>query len=262
MAKKLIKITVATVCFNAGKLIARTIKSVEEQTYGAVEHFIVDGNSTDDTLEQVHHYMERNSHAEPRHEVQCLSEPDRGIYDAMNKALALCTGRYIVFLNAGDTFHSADTLAEVVAQIEKSGRQPAVVYGDTDIVGPDGRFIRHRRLSPPDDLEWRDFKSGMLVCHQAFFARTDLAREIPYDLKYRFSADYDWTLRVMQEAERRKLSLLNARTIVADYLEEGATTKNHRRSLWERFRIMAKHFGWGTAIAEHAWFVVRAFIKK
>ena len=114
MARQPIKITVATVTYNAGKLIAKTISSVEQQDYAAVEHLIIDGNSTDDTLEQVHHYMERNSVAEVKHEVNCLSEPDDGIYDAMNKALAMATGRYIVFLNAGDTLiFKVDLLAPV-----------------------------------------------------------------------------------------------------------------------------------------------------
>ena len=102
----------------------------------------------------------------------------------------------------------------------------------------------------------------MLVCHQAFFARTDLARECLYDTHYRFSADYDWTLRIMKEAERRNLKLLNAHLVVANYLSEGATTRNHRRSLMERLHIMAAHFGWMPALKQHLWFVFRAFLKK
>ena len=102
MAKQPIKFTVVTVTYNAASLIARTIESVEQQDHPAVEHLIIDGNSTDATLEMVHHYMERNSVAQVQHEVNCLSEPDEGIYDAMNKAFSLMTGRYIVFLNAGE----------------------------------------------------------------------------------------------------------------------------------------------------------------
>ena len=93
MAAKPIKITVATVARNAAGLIERTILSVEQQIYPAVEHLIIDGNSNDDTLQIVQHYIERNSIAAVRHEINCLSEPDAGIYDAMNKALSLSTGR-------------------------------------------------------------------------------------------------------------------------------------------------------------------------
>lgn len=116
---KLPKITVATVTWNAGKLITRTIESVERQTYANVEHLIVDGNSHDDTLEHVHHYQERNSRAAVRHEIVCISEPDEGLYDAMNKAIDMATGRYILFLNAGDTFH-ADNILELIAEAIKN----------------------------------------------------------------------------------------------------------------------------------------------
>ena len=262
MARQPLKITVATVAYNAGALIGRTISSVEEQDYPYVEHLIVDGNSNDDTLNRIHHYMERNSTATIKHEINCLSEPDKGIYDAMNKALALTTGRYVIFLNAGDCFHAADTLSHVVRAISQEEAQPAVVYGDTHLVDGFGNILRRRRLEPPERVSWRDFKEGMLVCHQAFFARTDLARECLYDTHYRFSADYDWTLRIMKEAERRNLKLLNAHLVVANYLSEGATTRNHRRSLMERLHIMAAHFGWMPTLKQHLWFVFRAFLKK
>jgi len=264
MAKQPIKFTIVTVTYNAGPLMARTIRSVEQQDYPLVEHLIIDGNSTDNTLEQVHHYMERNSNAEVKHEINCLSEPDHGIYDAMNKALGLMTGRYVLFLNAGDTLHERTTLSRVAAAVQDETRQPAVVYGLTNLVDADGRFLRPRRLAPPADetLTWQHFRAGMLVCHQAFFARTDLAHETLYDRTYRFSADYDWCIRIMKEADKRKMKLLGCGFTVADYLNEGTTTRNHRRSLLERLRIMATHYGWPTAIAEHFWFIIRAIIKQ
>ncbi len=257
-----IKITVATVTWNAGDLIARTIHSVEAQTYGRVEHLIIDGNSHDNTLEHVHHYQERNSRASVRHEIVCISEPDNGLYDAMNKAIDMATGRYILFLNAGDTFHSPDTLALIAHAAEASAVLPAVIYGDTHLVDSEGRFLRSRRLSPPEHLNWRSFRDGMLVCHQAFFARTDLARLFHYDLRYRFSADFDWCIRIMREAEREALPLVNAHTVVADYLSEGMTTRHHKASLRERFRIMQHHYGLLTTLMQHAWFVVRSVTKK
>ena len=139
---------------------------------------------------------------------------------------------------------------------------PAVIYGNTDIVDGEGRFVRHRRLAPPRRLTWHSFLHGMLVCHQAFFARCDIARTTPYNLRYRFSADYDWCIRIMRTAARRKLPMKNAGIIVADYLDGGMTTQNHRRSLMERFRVMAHHYGIITAAAMHLWFVARAVVKK
>lgn len=267
----MIKFTIATVCYNAGSLLGRTIASVEAQDYAAVEHLIVDGNSTDETLAHIHHYQERNSRAAVQHDIVCRSEPDEGLYDAMNKAINLATGDYILFLNAGDKFHSPTVLSEIAAQVEDymddenvdRRRRPAVLYGLTDLVDNEGRFLRHRRLAPPEKLTSRDFRNGMLVCHQAFFARLDLARKFPYDHEtYRFSADYDWCIRIMKEAERLRLSLHNTHLTVADYLSEGLTTKHHKESLMERYEIMCHHYGRLTASLQHAWFVLRAVIKK
>lgn len=257
-----LKITVATVTYNAGALVSRTIKSVEEQTYPHVEHVIVDGNSQDETLEHIHHYQERNSVAAVRHEIQCISEPDEGLYDAMNKAIDMATGDYILFLNAGDTLHDADTLARVAECAEKAKRQPAVLYGNTHIVDSNGNFERQRRLAPPEHLTWRSFKSGMLVCHQAFFAKTSFARQIHYDLRYRFSADFDWCVRIMRQAARENLPLVNTHLVVADYLHEGLSTIHHKASLRERFNIMTRHYGLASTLAHHAWFVIRQFTKK
>lgn len=102
----------------------------------------------------------------------------------------------------------------------------------------------------------------MLVCHQAFFARTDLARVYHYDRRYRFSADFDWCIRIMRHAAIHQLPITNAHTVVANYLNEGMTTRNHKASLRERFNIMAHHYGWLPTVACHAWFVVRSIIKK
>ena len=256
--------TVATVCYNAGATIGRTLQSVASQTYDAVEHLIVDGCSTDDTMVEIHHYVERNTDLRHPHSIVLVREPDSGIYDAMNKALAQARGDYIVFLNAGDKFHDADVLTSVAAQLGAydPSRRPAVVYGETDLVDDEGRFVRHRRLAAPERLTRSSFVGGMLVCHQSFYVRTDIAGRLPYDLRWRFSADYDWCIRVMAVAERRQLAMLNTRLILTDYLAEGMTTRNHRRSLMERLRIMARHFGWWRALAAHAWFVVRAVIQK
>lgn len=257
-----LKITVATVTYNAGKLIGRTIRSVEEQTYPHVEHVIVDGNSQDDTLEQIHHYQERNSVAGVPHEIACLSEPDHGLYDAMNKAIDMATGHYIVFLNAGDRLHGPDTLERVARAAQSAGGRPAVIYGDTNLVDDAGNFVRRRRLTPPERLNWRSFKQGMLVCHQAFYARTDLARKFRYNCHYRFSADFDWCVRILREAERKQLPTVNLHAVAADYLNEGMTTKNHKASLRERFRIMCHHYGLLPTLTLHAWFALRSFTKK
>ena len=259
------KISIVTITYNAAKVLQRTLDSVRSQTYRNIEHLIIDGASKDETLEIVRSYelgVRSYESGARSYEVRVVSEPDRGIYDAMNKGLRLATGDYIVFMNAGDTFHDKDTLASLnPAQPPLSGRfggVPAVLYGDTDIVDSEGRFLRKRHLSVPDQLTWRSFKKGMLVCHQAFYARLDIARDIPYDLQYRHSADVDWCIRVMKEAEKRHLPLVRVPGVVADFMDGGNTTQNHRASLRERFTVMRRHYGLLTTLAMHVWFVIRS----
>lgn len=273
---RMVKITIATVCYQAAAMLPPTLESVAEQEYGSVEHVIVDGGSSDGTKEILEDYALRSKAAGGGHEVKILSERDTGLYDAMNKALWMATGDYILFLNAGDRLHGKGTLRQVadvavrdlgvLGSVEESGNTqtglPGVVYGQTNVVDAEGHFLRERRLAPPEHLTWKSFRLGMTVCHQAFFARADLARENPYRLKYRFSADYDWCIRIMHEAAKMNVPLRNAHLIVADYLEGGLTTKNHRRSLWERFCIMAGHYGVVTALGMHVFFVFRSVWKK
>ena len=102
----------------------------------------------------------------------------------------------------------------------------------------------------------------MLVCHQAFYVRTDLAKNIAYDLQYCFSADVDWCIRIMKEAEKMQLPLHNVHQVVVNYLEGGLTDKNHRDSLKERFRLMSRHYGLFQTVAMHIWFIFRSIIKK
>ena len=255
-------VTVVTVTYNAERTLPRTLESVAEQAYPHVEHLIVDGCSKDRTMEQIHRYVDANTGK--THVIQVIREPDRGLYDAMNKALEHATGRYIVFLNAGDRLHEADTLQRLFAPLSQMpcGEWPAILYGETDCVDGEGRFLRHRRLQAPETLGWKDFRWGMLVCHQSFYVRTDLARQTPYDLRYRFSADYDWCLRLLKRAEKERLSVFNTHQVLTDYLSEGLTTQNHKASLGERFRIMGRHFGWPSTVARHLWFVLRALLKK
>lgn len=256
---RLPKITVATVTYNAANEVERTIRSVEQQVYAHVEHLIVDGNSSDDTLHLVHEYQKRNSRADLPHEVVCLSEPDEGLYDAMNKALGMATGDYIVFLNAGDSFPDADTLTAVAEQAKGS---PAIIYGQTTLVDRAGNEIGERHLQAPEKLTWGSFRKGMLVCHQSFYVRMDLGRQTLYDRSYRFSADYDWCVRLLATAQRLRLTTANTHRVLCLYLSEGLTTRNHKRSLWERFQIMCRHYGVVSTVLHHLYFFYRNSLRK
>lgn len=258
----MIKFTIITCTYQAEKEVERTLRSVLKQTYKDVEHLIVDGASTDATLRLAQAYATESQAQNNGHQVMVTSEPDKGLYDAMNKGLKHATGDYVLFLNAGDTFPSESTLAQVAACAERASVLPGVLYGDTDIVDNEGRFVRHRRLSPPKKLSWKSFMQGMVVCHQAFYARTDLAKQVPYQLKYRYSADVDWCIRVMKMAQKQGLLLCNVQTVVANYLDGGMTEKNHKASLKERFRVMESHYGYLPTLFMHAWFAVRSVLKK
>lgn len=257
----MIKFTIVTCTFNAEHELQRTLDSVFHQSYADVEHLILDGLSSDRSVEMAQTYKQRSDEARTGHEVVVCSERDSGLYDAMNKGIARAAGDYIVFLNAGDTFPSEATLEHIAHSIGDGEALPGVIYGDTDIVNDEGRFLRHRRLQPPAKLTWRSFRNGMLVCHQAFYVLTTLAKDNPYNLNYRFSADVDWCIRVMKEAERRHLTLKNVDEVVVNYLDGGMTEKNHRVSLRERFSIMRRHYGLPLTLIMHVWFAVRQLKK-
>lgn len=247
------KISIITVTYNAASVLKRTLDSVKAQSWQQIEHLIIDGASKDETVSMAETYK-----AQCPYEVVILSEPDKGLYDAMNKGLRLATGDYLVFLNAGDTLHAADTLETIVHSAQPL---PGVLYGDTAITDEQGSFLHLRRLRPPKKLSWKSFRQGMLVCHQAFYALTDIAKNLPYDPRYRYSADVDWCIRVMKEAQKRQLPLVNTQAILADYQEEGQTTIHHRDSLKERFDVMRRHYGLFSTVIMHIWFVFRQLIK-
>lgn len=237
-------ISIITITYNASQTIPLTMKSVKEQSFSDFEHLIIDGASTDDTI-LVARQMGRPG-------VRIISEPDNGLYDAMNKGLRLARGQYVLFLNSGDKFHSSETLAAYAAAARK--KHPDIIYGDTDIVAPDGRRIGPRHLSAPDILTFDSFSKGMLICHQAFMVRKDIAPF--YDTDYRFSADYDWTIRCIKAS--RPGNRINLKQVTIDYLADGLTDRNKKASLFERFKIMASHYGGMKAVWSHLSFIPRA----
>ena len=245
-------LSVITVTYNAEHTLERTLKSVREQSYPHIEHVIVDGESADGTVELIRKYAEEKVNAQGK--LRWVSEPDRGLYDAMNKAINLASGDYLCFLNAGDTFFAPDSVEKMMRTV-KPGNSPDIIYGETAIVDERGVFLYMRRLKAPKKLTWKSFKQGMVVCHQAFIVKRELAE--PYDLSYRFSSDFDWCIRMMKKAT----SIHNTRLTLINYLNEGMTTTNRKESLKERYRIMAKYYGHISTFFHHLWFVLRAVWK-
>ncbi|MBD5243817.1 MAG: glycosyltransferase [Barnesiella sp.] len=240
--------TIITPTFNAQATLPPTLRSIEEQKCDDYELIVMDGGSKDSTIE-----MARRAHI-PSERLTIVSERDRGLYDAMNKAMRLAHGEYLVFLNAGDTFHSPDTLSTIAHAIRESGAD--IVYGQTQLVDADRRRIADRHLTAPEHLDFKSFAQGMLVCHQAFIVRRTLAEE--YDMSYRLSADYEWCIRCLRKSKLNRL----IDTTLIDYLYEGLSTQNRRKSLMERFRIMCRYYGTVPTIVRHLGFIPRFLRHK
>ena len=239
--------SIITVTYNASRWLERTIQSVISQSYPHIEYIIIDGNSTDGTLELIEKYQSSITH--------CISEPDKGLYDAMNKGLKSASGDYVWFINAGDTLYSENTVREIVNAIS-SGNLPSIIYGETQIVDEQGNPLNMRRLKAPEKLTWKSFRMGMLVCHQSFLVKRTIAES--YDLQYRFTADYDWCIRCLKKAD----TIFNTHLILSRFLEAGLSAVNRKESLKERYKIMCENYGKLPTQIRHIWFAFRFYAAK
>ena len=238
--------SVITVTYNASKVLSATLESVKQQSFCDFEYLVIDGASTDDTIALV------EQAGIPTTKV--WSEPDKGLYDAMNKAIDKATGEYLIFLNAGDAFATSDTLSQIAL---KAQERPDVIYGQTQLVDATRKVVGMRHLTAPEKLDWQSFKDGMLVCHQAFVARRKLCPH--YDLNYRFSADYDWCIKVLKHS---KQNTYVGKEPIISFLTDGLTTKNHKKSLRERYRIMCNYYGTVPTMLRHLKFACRHLLRE
>ena len=239
--------SIITVTYNAGRWLERTIQSIIAQSYSGIEYIVIDGNSTDETPDIIKRYQSSITH--------CVSEPDKGLYDAMNKGLKAATGDYVLFLNAGDTLYSDTTLQEIVNLLD-AGNPPDIIYGETKIVDAAGSPLGMRRLKAPENLTWESFNMGMLVCHQSFLVKRTIAPA--YNLQYRFTADYDWCIRCLKKAN----SVFNTHLILSRFLEAGLSAANRKDALKERYRIMCENYGKIPTQIRHIWFALRFYAAK
>ena len=227
------KLSVVTIVYNNVRDIERTMLSVLEQTYTHIEYIIVDGLSTDGTLDVISKYRDRIS--------KLISEKDKGIYDAMNKGLAMATGDYVIFMNSGDEFYDAETVTAVFASADDAD----IYYGETEMIDDTGQSLGQRRHHAPAAFTWRDFKYGMSISHQAIYIRRSLTE--PYDNRYQLSADIDWIIRAAKKVKK----IVNVNRYVAKYLVGGMSKKRHRQSLQERFDIMKRYYGLIPTVFNH-----------
>lgn len=222
-------VSIITITYNAEQWLERTMQSVLAQTCTDYEYIIVDGASKDKTVDII-------QTLEPQFEgrLSWKSEPDKGLYDAMNKGIARAKGDFLWFINAGDEIYGADTLEHVVAAVTS---ETDIVYGKACIVNAEGEKVSEHHKPTPPNLLRKHFLNGLVVSHQAILVRRLIAGN--YNTDYRISADYDWCVRAVT-ASRRNAYLDE---YLCKFLTAGVSQKQRKRSWAERFHIMRTHFG-------------------
>ena len=181
------KISIITITFNSAKTLKRALESIQHQTYADIEHVIVDGASTDGTREMI------ESYAKAHKNVRWVSEPDDGIYNAINKGIKIATGDVVGFLHSDDIFNSADSIEQIAHAFDDSGAD--IVYGDLQYVRA-GKVVRRWQSNA---FHPRSLKYGWMPPHPTMYVRREVYEQVgPYDEWFRISADYDMILRLFQ----------------------------------------------------------------
>lgn len=183
-------ISVITVCYNAERTISHSLRSIAEQAFGDLEHVVIDGGSTDGTVEAVRRYGARVS--------TLVSERDGGIYDAMNRGLRLARGEFVLFLNSDDQYADRDCIADLARAVTASGTDCA--YGDIAYVRNDADLTRVRHWKSGPYVRGA-FRSGWAPPHPTFVARRERLLAIGgFDLRYRLASDFDLMMRALDGA--------------------------------------------------------------
>lgn len=209
-------ISVVTVCFNAVKDIEKTILSVINQTYENIEYIIIDGGSTDGTVDVIKKYADRITY--------WISEPDKGIYDAMNKGIKVATGEWINFMNAGDCFVKETVLEDCFGRTVYN-HDERVLYGNCIYKYKWG----YRRVVPEDI---RNIVNRMTMCHQSVFIRG--YKDVYFDLEYKLAADYNQILCLYMDNQRFRY--INC-YVALEEMQRGSTCNNYKESKEETRKI-------------------------
>lgn len=203
-------VTIITVCRNHAQELERTIRSVESQTWQEREYLVIDGASTDDTLDVIK--------AHETSITRWISEPDQGIYDAMNKGVRMAQGEWVIFMNAGDTFASDDTLQRVFG----SPQNADVIYGDVI----KGELVK--------EAEAPRNAHRMFYCHQSAFVKTRCLREFPFDIRHRMSADFKQVKQLYLSGK----TFLQLDFPVANFDTQGVSNKNRSAGLYDNIQVI------------------------
>ncbi|MGN0006283.1 MAG: glycosyltransferase family 2 protein [Candidatus Gastranaerophilaceae bacterium] len=222
------KISVITVCYNSEEVIEKTIQSVVNQTFEDFEYIIIDGASTDKTLEIVNKYQDKIA--------KIVSEKDKGIYDAMNKGIANASGDYIIFLNADDVFLHENVL-KFAANKMTEGK--ALYYGDLIFLEKSTGKLNNRRQNNVNYI----YLCGGMLFHPTIFASKKLFEKIGvFDTKYRIVADYDWVIRALVKFKASCSYLDMPITIFVNGEGASSNPKNKDFHKNERKEVQKKYF--------------------
>lgn len=221
-------VSIVTVVYNGAATLERTIQSVLEQRHPAIEHIIVDGGSTDGTIDLLRRYDDRLAY--------WVSAKDRGIYDAMNKGVALCTGEWVGLINADD-WYAADAVEQVMAAV-KDRDDINIVHGDILIHYPGGAGrVKHARVNGFLLKHWE-----MVLNHPTFFVRRGYYTGRPFDAGLRVSGDHQWTLRAWLEDPRQFLYLPR---VLAHFTAGGASMTIPLRKVLDEGARVSRSVGMG-----------------
>jgi len=238
------KISVITVCYNDAENLCKTLASMSSQTARRdIEHIVIDGGSKDETKA----LLEGNKEID-----KWISEADKGLYDAMNKGIAMASGEYLWFMNAGDVFYSDNTVESLIVELNQSD----IVYGAAVLVDDQGRDqgLYHKTL--PEKLTWKNFIKGMVVCHQALIVKRSMVEV--YSLDFKIASDIDWAIRNCKKTNK----IHNSNIILCKFQTGGLSKKRQRLALQERFKILKNHFGLIDTILAHISIVLQYFLVK
>lgn len=201
------KISVITVCYNAEKTIENTIKSVINQNYKDLEYIIIDGGSTDGTASLIAKYQENFP-------ITFISEPDKGIYDAMNKGANLASGDYLNFMNSGDSFFNNTVISDAIPFLEKSYD---IVYGNVEVIYKNFKLIKKE---PEPKYLWMG-----PVNHQSSFIKRETMEKYKYNTDNKLVADFEFFLNVYYHDGK----ILKINKTIASYANDGITQVNDKR---------------------------------
>ena len=241
------KISLITVTYNAEKFLEKTILSILHQTCKEFEYIIVDGASKDETVGIIKNYELRIKNGEfgvKPEQFRWISEPDKGLYDAMNKGIDLATGDFVWFVNAGDLIYDEHTIQSIKNAYIKAPMSD-IIYGQSLIIDESEKALGERHKIAPEQLKKSCFLQGLVVCHQSILVKKTIAPK--YDLKYRICADYDWVIRAVEKSKENTYIDQH----ISKFLIAGLSSQQRKRSWLERFNIMKKEFGWCKTLWAH-----------